>query len=78
MPMLAISDADIIRSNGFDALIMTRILLIGLQMMTLMTVLGVGVRECGRGGIAGGTSIRRHGKHKHPVRRHLGQPAGIP
>ncbi|KAG2433320.1 hypothetical protein HXX76_008386 [Chlamydomonas incerta] len=43
MPMLAISDADIIRSNGFDALIMTRILLIGLQMMTLMTVLGVGV-----------------------------------
>ncbi|KAG2449389.1 hypothetical protein HYH02_005539 [Chlamydomonas schloesseri] len=43
MPMLAISDADMIRSNGFDALIMTRVLLIGLQMMSLMTLLGVGV-----------------------------------
>ncbi|KAG2489468.1 hypothetical protein HYH03_012104 [Edaphochlamys debaryana] len=40
-PLLAVSDADIVRCAGFDALVLTRVLLIGLQMFTVMTILGV-------------------------------------
>ncbi|KAG2489475.1 hypothetical protein HYH03_012111 [Edaphochlamys debaryana] len=42
-PLLAVSDADIVRCAGFDALVLTRVLLLGLQMFTVMTILGVGV-----------------------------------
>ncbi|KAG2489474.1 hypothetical protein HYH03_012110 [Edaphochlamys debaryana] len=40
-PLLAVSDADIVRCAGFDALVLTRVLLLGLQMFTVMTILGV-------------------------------------
>ncbi|KAG2426751.1 hypothetical protein HXX76_012808 [Chlamydomonas incerta] len=42
-PLLSVSDADIIRSAGFDALVLTRVLQIGLQMFTFMAIFGVAV-----------------------------------
>ncbi|KAG2489473.1 hypothetical protein HYH03_012109 [Edaphochlamys debaryana] len=42
-PLLAVSDADIVRCAGFDALVLTRVMLLGLQMFTVMSLLGVGV-----------------------------------
>eukprot|EP00198_Chlamydomonas_reinhardtii_P010247 XP_001699584.1 ERD4-related membrane protein [Chlamydomonas reinhardtii] len=42
-PLLSVSDADIIRSAGYDALVLTRVLQIGLQMFTFMAIFGVGV-----------------------------------
>ncbi|KAG2454279.1 hypothetical protein HYH02_001310 [Chlamydomonas schloesseri] len=42
-PLLSVSDADIIRSAGYDALVLTRVLQIGLQMFTFMAIFGVAV-----------------------------------
>ncbi|EFJ41164.1 hypothetical protein VOLCADRAFT_98840 [Volvox carteri f. nagariensis] len=59
MPLLAVSDADIVRCSGFDALVLTRVLLIGLQMFTVMTVFGIAVLipvYYTRGGIAHSTA----------------------
>ncbi|GIM16789.1 hypothetical protein Vretimale_19394 [Volvox reticuliferus] len=41
LPLLAVSDADIVSCSGFDALILTRVLLMGLQMFTMMTFFGM-------------------------------------
>ncbi|GIL63887.1 hypothetical protein Vafri_17901 [Volvox africanus] len=41
LPLLAVSDAEIVSCSGFDALILTRVLLIGLQMFTVMTLFGM-------------------------------------